>query len=69
MNGIKLLELALSVAPLMPSATAAPKACREWRLARLRWLEALEELNMREDECRDLASRQIVLHDMPETMS
>jgi hypothetical protein len=69
MNGVKLLELALAVAPLMPSEGAAPKAPWEWRLARQRWLEALAALNLDEGQARDLSARQRTLREMPETFS
>lgn len=61
MNGIKLLELAVALAPLVQSATADQHACREWRLCREAWLAALEELNLSEDTVRDLASRRLSL--------
>lgn len=63
MNAIPLLELALAMAPLMPSAVAAPHASLEWRLARAQWLAALRELNLTEEKARDLSSRRRLLEE------
>ncbi|HTK34569.1 MAG TPA: hypothetical protein VL358_04675 [Caulobacteraceae bacterium] len=47
-----LLALALAMAPLVPSAEAAPHACLEWRVARRQWLAAAERLGFTEHQLR-----------------
>ena len=65
MNGIKLADLAIGIASLMPSEAAAPHACREWRHAREVWLAALSELGLSEDDARRLGSRLIAVSEKP----
>lgn len=61
-----LLGLVLGLAPLMPSAAAAPAASREWRVARRNWLIAMEELCVTEDWVRatELQIRDDIYHDV-----
>jgi hypothetical protein len=59
MNGVRLLDLAVAVSPMMPSATAIPHAGLEWKAARIAWIAALNELGLTEEKARDLASRRI----------
>lgn len=57
MNGVKLLDLAVAVAPLMPSAEAQSHASMEWQAARKAWIAALHELSLSEEKARDLAGK------------
>jgi hypothetical protein len=65
LNAVKLMELAIAVAPLMPSEAAIGHASVEWRLARLAWLSAIEELGagFSEERVREMAGRRLALGD------
>lgn len=67
MNAVKLLELTVAVAPLMPSEAAIGHASVEWRLARAAWLAAISELGagFSEEQVRAMASRRLALGDGP----
>lgn len=48
--GAALMQLAVALAPLMPSAAAAPHAALEWRRAREAWVAALQTLEITEGQ-------------------